>query len=54
MQQGPIGHLLDQGMPERMKSLVVGRQVVKQFRLPELPDGFGQFVLRQGGDAIED
>ena len=48
-----IGHLLDQRMTKREKSLIVGRQIVQQLRLPELRYGFHQFVIRQGGDGFQ-
>ena len=49
-----IGHLLDQRMAERQQFLIVGRQIVQQFRLPELRDRFQQLVVGQGCDRPQD
>ena len=49
-----ISHFLDQRVAKPEQALIVGRQIVQQLGLPELRDGFHQFVIGQGRDRIQD
>src|SRR5882672_2567778 len=55
-QSGPqlhrVSHLLDERMTKRKKSLVIGRQIVKQLGLPEMRNRFGQLFMRQSRDGF--